>query len=357
MMSDLSRRPHQVGPNKVPVYYAGGERIDRFRGVSQEGGPEDWVASVTAFPEHILPPGADPETGVSRLADGTSLRAAVAADPLGWLGPELTAALGGEPGLLVKLLDAGERLPVHCHPSRAFARQKLRSAFGKNEGWIVIDADADPGMWLGFSRDVAREELWGWIEDQDVEAMLAAMNRIRVAPGDVLYVPAGVVHAFGPGVMIAELQEPTSFSILAEYRAFGLTPEQATLGLSWDDALACFDLAACRGARMARLRPTPEPVARTEGGEIWRLFGAEAEPYFQAYRARASGSLALQPVQGFCILIVERGSGSLAGSGGSASIAAGQTWVVPHAAAPLTLHGDLEAIVCVPPDTDAPAGV
>ena len=60
-MATRADRPYRVGDNRVPVYYAGGERIARFRGLHEAaGGPEDWVASVTAFPPHLLPPGADP---------------------------------------------------------------------------------------------------------------------------------------------------------------------------------------------------------------------------------------------------------------------------------------------------------
>lgn len=349
-MTGAVYRPLRVGPNKVPVYYAGGERIDRFRGVAQEGGAEDWVASVTAFPPNILPLGAKAETGVSTLADGRSLRAAIAEAPLEWLGPELAAAFGDQPGLLVKLLDAGERLPVHCHPPRAFARHKLHSQFGKTEGWIVLEADADAAMWLGFNREVDRNELWRWIEEQDTEAMLRAMNRLQIEVGDTLYVPAGVPHAFGPGLMIIELQEPTSFSIVADYRHYGLTAAQATLGLGWENALGCFDLSAYTGGDMSRLRPEPELVSAFDGGQIWRLFGVEAERFFQAYRARARGALPLTPIGGFCTLIVERGSGTLTSPAGTDDLQAGETWVAPRAAIPLELEGDVEVIVCIPPD-------
>lgn len=342
-------RPYKVGSNKVPVYYAGGERIDHFRGVSQEGGPEDWVASVTAFPPHALPPGYDPDTGVSALPDGASLRSVIRQDPIGWIGPELAAIYGSEPGLLVKLLDAGERLPVHCHPERTFAREKLRSPFGKTEGWIVMSASSDVGMWLGFNRDVDRDELWQWIREQNAAAMLAAMNRLDVRAGDVFYVPAGVIHSFGPGVLITELQEPTSFSILAEYKRFGLTAEQATLGLSWEDALNCFDLRRYDEVRMPLLRPKPTMVQNGAGGEIWQLFDHVASPYFQAYRAIAHGNLPLVPAKTFSILIVERGEGVLSSRAGNDEVSAGQTWVVPHAACPLSLSGEIEALVCVPP--------
>jgi mannose-6-phosphate isomerase len=225
----------------------------------------------------------------------------------------------------------------------------LRSRFGKSEGWILLEVAPDAGMWLGFRRDVRRAVLERWIQDQDISSMLAAMNRLEVRAGDVLYVPAGVPHAFGPGVLLLELQEPTSFSILAEYAGFGLKPEQATLGLSWEDALECFDLTAYDEQRMERLRPGREPVFSGDDGQIWRLFSGETTPFFQAYFASAHGRLALDQLAGFCILVVVRGFGHLHSRAGTADLAQGETWVVPYAASPLQAQGDLDIIVCMPP--------
>ena len=255
----------------MPVYYAGGENIDRFRGTtSTPPRPEDWIGATTALPEMILPPDAPRDSGVSRLPDGRSLRDAVRDDRTGWLGPDLAGRFsGGETGLLVKLLDAGERLPVHAHPDRAFARERLGSPFGKTEGWIVMDDAPGGDVWLGFREDVALDRLQRWIEAQAVDEMLAAMNRLPARPGSVFYVPAGVPHAIGPGVMITELQEPTSFSILAEFKAFGLDATQATLGLGWADAIGCFDRSGYPAERLARLAAT---AARRRGnGDVPRI--------------------------------------------------------------------------------------
>jgi mannose-6-phosphate isomerase len=145
------------------------------------------------------------------------------------------------------------------------------------------------------------------------------------------------------------LQEPTSFSILAEYAVFGLKPEQATLGLSWQDALACFDLQAYGDQRMARLRPAPARVASSADGQVWRLFDVEAEPFFQAFRVSARGKLSLDQMSGFLILIVLRGSGQLHSRAPASELGAGQTWVVPYAAGPLQLQGDIDVVLCMPP--------
>jgi mannose-6-phosphate isomerase len=247
----------------------------------------------------------------------------------------------------VKLLDAGERLPVHAHPDRAFARRRLNSPFGKTEGWIVMDDAPGGDVWLGFRETVTPDRLRAWIERQAVDEMLAAMNRLPATPGAVFYVPAGVPHAIGPGVMITELQEPTSFSILAEYKAFGLDESQATLGLGWTDALPCFDLAAWSGARLETLRPAGRVLSATGDATVRQLFDDVASPFFQALRVDVTGTFSLP--RSFAVLIIERGAGTLAANGESRAVAAGQTFVVPFDAAPVTLAGNLRCLVSLPP--------
>jgi mannose-6-phosphate isomerase len=209
--------------------------------------------------------------------------------------------------------------------------------------------DDAPGgdVWLGFRETVTLAQLSAWIERQAVDEMLAAMNRLPATPGAVFYVPAGVPHAIGPGVMITELQEPTSFSILAEYKAFGLDESQATLGLGWADALPCFDLTAWSGARLATLRPAGRVLSTTADATVRQLFDDIASPFFQALRVDVTGTFTLP--RSFAVLIVERGSGTLAANGLSRAVTAGETLVVPYAAAPVTVTGDLRVLVSLPP--------
>jgi mannose-6-phosphate isomerase len=339
---ETSDRPHRMADNRMAMFYAGGERIDRFRGLAAPAvGPEDWVASVTQLP------GAPEGTGISWLPDGTSLRAAVNADPVGWLGASLATRWGGSTGVLVKLLDAGERLPVHCHPSRPFAAQHLASPFGKTEGWIVLDDAPGGEVWLGWSEDVTEDRLRGWIEAQDADAMLGVMNRMPAGPGDVFLVPAGVPHAIGPGVMITELQEPTAFSILAEHGRFGLDAENATLGMGWDTALQAFDLSSWAD-RSAVLRPRPAVVRDDADARVQRLFAESTGEFFQALRVRVFGRYELPA--GFAVLVVESGAGEMRSEAGKVQLRKGETWVVPYGAGTLTLSGDLRLLVCLPPE-------
>jgi mannose-6-phosphate isomerase len=348
--------PLRLPDNRVPVYYEGGAGIDRFRGQPRgtPGGPEDWVASTCRLPASIVGPDGPPDAGLSTTLDGRVLLDLVRADPVGWLGAPLAQRFGGDSGLLVKLLDAGERLPVHCHPTRAFAGDHLGSLFGKTEGWIIMDAAPGASVWLGLSDDVDVATLRRWVDRQDVGSMLTAMNEIAVHAGQVVYVPAGLPHSIGPGVLLTELQEPTSFSVLAEHEPFGLDEQQATLGLGWDVALACFDLGGYRGDRLAALLPEPAERSIQPGGTVVDLFPAAADEFFAARRVRCTGTVTLDEA-GFAVLVVTGGSGRIAWDDGDAAVARGDTWVVPAAAGPLRFTGELEAIVCLPPRDGAVA--
>jgi mannose-6-phosphate isomerase len=339
-------QPLRMDDNRVPVYYAGGANISAFRGSAGVDGPEDWVASLCALPPAILPFGAPPDTGISRTPDGGSLRDLVAADPLGWLGPALAAAFAGESGLLVKLLDAGERLPVHCHPTRDFARRYLGSIFGKTEGWIIMSAGPDARIWVGLRDGVDRAELRRWIDGQDSAPMLAAMNEVPVYPGQVVYVPSGVPHSIGPGIMLTELQEPTSFSVLAEHSAFGVVDDAATLGLGWEVALSCFDL----GAYSHRLDDLlPQPATRlVPGGTVEELFPARAAEFFRASRVSCHGELRMDETS-FAVVVITGGRGRMSWGDGDLAATAGETYVVPFGAGPLGFVGDVQALICLPP--------
>jgi len=185
--------PHRMADNRMAMFYAGGERIDRFRGLATPAvGPEDWVASVTQLP------GAPAGTGISWLPDGTSLRRAVDVDPVGWLGEPLATRWGGSTGVLVKLLDAGERLPVHCHPSRPFAAEHLASPFGKTEGWVVLDDAPGGEVWLGWSR-CQRRAAAGLGREAGHRRDAGGDEPVPGGAGRRVPGAAGVPHAIGPG--------------------------------------------------------------------------------------------------------------------------------------------------------------
>jgi mannose-6-phosphate isomerase len=334
--------PVVLGPNQSPRFYRGGARISAFRELPAPAAadaylPEDWVGSATA----IFGTETD---GITRLPDGTLLREAIIADPDDYLGPEHADRYGASPALLVKLLDAGERLPVHCHPDDTFAARHLASAWGKTEAWIVIEAAEGSEVRLGFREQVPAQTLAGWVSDQD-PAMHDALNPLPVRPGDAILVPAGLPHSIGEGVFLVELQEPTDLSILLEWEPFAIDGRaEGHLGLGFDLALTCVDRSAWDAGRLATLRG-PAPAGPVSG-----VFPATADTFFAAERIRpGQGTVAAEP--GFAVLVVLAGHGTLSSEhADELPLRHGMTVLVPYGAGGTQIIGDCEVIRCVPPD-------
>lgn len=333
------RRPVRLAPNTVPSFYPGAGRIARFRRRPDldPTHPEDWIAS-TAARTGLAP------SGMTVLDDGTLLQDAFHADPIGWFGPQHLARYGPSGGLLVKLLDAGQRLPLHVHPSRAFARTNLHQPFGKTEAWVIVDAAPGAFVHLGFSRDIDTGELRRWVTTQDTAAMLAATNKIPVSAGDVLLCPAGVPHAIGAGILTIELQEPTDFSIMLEWRDYPLDPQTAFLGLDPDLALTAVHRGGISDQALDRLRG--QPLGTHPGGHS--LLPPAADEFFTAIQVNPHTGYHLD--RRLSLLIIHNGTGTLRCDSEATvapiAVAAGETYLIPHAAGPTVLAGELSAIRC-----------
>ncbi|WP_020496255.1 class I mannose-6-phosphate isomerase [Sciscionella marina] len=337
--------PAVLAANQPEQFYRGGAAIARLRGMpaSAEYGPEDWVASTTTRFGHE-------ESGLSRLPDGTLLREAIKLDPYSWLGPAHTARFGSDPALLVKLLDAGQRLPVHCHPSDGFAQRHLDSSFGKTEAWVVLETNGeDPCVYAGFREDVDEETLRTWVENQDSAAMLGALNRLEVAPGDTVFIPAGLPHAIGEGVFIAELQQPTDLSITLEWKGFLADAETGSLGMGFDLAMFCVDRTGWEERRLGAI------VHRAEADAPCRwLLDGEQERYFRAHRLSTARGVLLRA--GYSVLIVLEGELRLIPENGEEMVLSkGNTAVIPYAAGAIEAIGEATSIHCRPPAPGEPA--
>jgi mannose-6-phosphate isomerase len=333
-------QPVKLPGNQLQRFYRGGARIARFRGLPRddEYSPEEWIASTTTV--------FGSETrGLSRLPDGRVLRDAIVADPERYLGRAHAARFGPDPGLLVKLLDAGERLPVHFHPDREFAGRELGSRWGKTEAWIIVDGGGT--VHVGFREELDRETVAGWVERQEARALLDALHAVAVEPGDTIYVPAGTPHAIGEGILMIELQEPSDLSVLLEWAGFAIDGlAEGHLGLGFEVALDALDRSAWSAERLEHARSRRGGAHPRSGPE--RLLPEEANAFFRAERIEADGPSPLPA--GFSILIVLEGDGELvAGDGRRLGLARGETVLVPFAAGDCRVEGSLELIRCRPP--------
>ena len=347
--------PHLLSPNVIEHFYRGGERIAALRDPTRPTvrdeplrRPEEWLAStVTRW-------GTD-GSGRTELNGLGLLTELIAADPDGWLGAAHVARWGPSPALLVKLLDASQRLPVHVHPNRSFATEHLGCPFGKTEAWAVLDVPAGGGtVFVGTTRPVRREEWAELVEAQAVDTMVELLHPVGVNTGDGVLVPATTPHCIDAGMFIVELQEPTDFSVLLEWDGFDIDGRaDGHLGLGFDIALDAVRTDAFTTADVDRLvrRAAPSDV-----GTARSLLPPGADPYFRAWAVDSSAA-AVTIHAAFTVVVVTEGAGTLRWAGGHSAIKRGDALVVPYAAGALTFDGGVRAIAAQPPDPDAPEPV
>ena len=118
----------------------------------------------------------------------------------------------GDFPLLIKLIDAKQNLSVQVHPpdDYALANEGQR---GKSEMWYVLDSDEDAVLYCGFKRQITRDEFVARIKDS---SLVEVLNAVPAKRGEIIFIPAGTVHALGKGVMLAEIQENSNVT----YRIF-----------------------------------------------------------------------------------------------------------------------------------------
>lgn len=332
--------PLLLPPNPVQHFYRGGDRIAALRGIVPETDhqPEEWLgATVSRF--------GDPVTGLAVTESGAVLRDLVVADPLAWIGPGVGRD-AGDVGILVKLLDARQRLPVHVHPGRDFAVRHLDCPYGKTEAWYVLDTEEDCAVHVGWNADIDRDELDRRRDAQDSQWMLDHLNRVVVRPGMGVLVPAGTAHAIDGGIFVAEVQEPTDFSILLEWSVTTSTRDESHLDLGFDAVMPAVSASRLAPEQLAALI---SDAGTTPAGPTFRsLLPAAADPYFRLWDAAARGAASSARPAGFAVVLVTDGEGELVSASGRLAVARGQVLAVPHAFGDWRVEGGAEVLVAEP---------
>ena len=111
---------------------------------------------------------------------------------------------GTEFPLLLKLLAARGSLSVHVHPDDAYAKAH-ENKLGKTEAWVILHAEEGASLLYGIREGVTIDDLRRALTGgEDVEPLI---QRVQVKAGDVFYMPAGMVHAIGGGILLYEIQQ------------------------------------------------------------------------------------------------------------------------------------------------------
>lgn len=178
-------------------------------------------------------------------------------------GSELTGSYA-HPGrfpLLVKLLDAHQKLSLQVHPGDAYARAHENGELGKSEMWVVLHAEPHAALILGLQPGATRESFRRALEAGGLEQWL---HVLPVQAGDAICVPAGTLHAILGGSVIAEIQQNSD----ATYRVYDWTrtgPDGQPRPLHVDKALDVIDFTTVRpGLAEPRLLEARDGIRRWE---------------------------------------------------------------------------------------------
>ena len=309
---------------------------------------------------------ADHPNGRSRVADGP-LAGQTLREVLERHGPEILGrasparAWAARFGLLIKFIDATDRLSVQVHPDDAYASAHAPGESGKTECWVVVHAE--PGAWLinGLKPGTTRDRFADALKKGRIEELLVQRP---VKAGDFVWVPAGTVHAIGPGIVLAEVQKNSDLTYrVYDWGRVGLDGKPRPIQVA--EALESIRFAG----DPARPPATGRPVA-VPGGD------AAASPAPAGGRGKTSDETGLvidhlvdsaafslsriildrrpwaADTRGSCaVLVVLAGKARLATGDGQTPIRAGDTILVPADAKEYALEQPerLTVLVAAPP--------
>ncbi len=245
-------------------------------------------------------------------------------------GEELTGAIGGgEFPLLIKLLDARDALSVQVHPGDEYAKEH-EGKLGKSEAWVVLSAPPDAQLVYGMKP--LKRPLSKIVEENALEE---ALNWVSVQPGDVLYIPHGMVHALGKAgqgdLVVYEVQQ--SSDVTYRFWDWGRTDAEGK-------ARALHTRAALDVTRPElRLDKVQGATLLSKGGSVTHYI---ASAYFELSRLNVAGDMPLP--EGRMLLITALGPCLIKWPGGALDLAAFDSVLIPAGLAGAVISGRLSAL-------------
>jgi mannose-6-phosphate isomerase len=285
----------------------------------------------------------------NRIANG-EFRGQTLGDVIKAFPQEMTGKPDADPEfpLLIKFLDAQDWLSVQVHPDDARAAVLEGEPRGKTECWYIIDAVPDAQIAYGFSEQLDAESYRKAIEAGRNKEVL---QFVTVKPGDFIYLPAGQIHAMGPGILLYELQQTSDTTYrVYDWDRLGLDGKPRDLHL--EKALQCIDFAVKPQAQVNYARP-----ANTGGVTTTTLIAGK---YFVlnklALEDRDLDNMTIESQDKAQALTVTRGQITLHDSANSydpITLSIGQSTFLPAALGPIKIEfqGDTEVLLAYAQDS------
>lgn len=291
----------------------GGTRLGSVLGKSIGDG-EDWAESW-----EVVDHGDDQSVVVGGEFDGWSLERLVRDRNADLFGAH--AGLEQFP-LLIKFLDASDRLSVQVHPDDALAKEYDPAENGKTEAWVILDAEPGSVLYAGLMEGVDEPALRSALEAGRVDECL---HTIDVKTGDCVFVPAGTVHAIGEGILLAEVQQSSDLTFrLYDWGRVGADGKPREIHV--EQSLRCTDFA--RGP-VHPVNPVRDPKLSSDGHDLELLVAC---PYFVIRRHALTGPAVFEATDHFRVLLVVEGSGHMTWEDETHDVPLGTTCLLPASA-------------------------
>ena len=220
--------------------------------------------------------------------------------------------------LLIKLIDACDKLSVQVHPDDEFAKKEGLPA-GKTEMWYIVDAKKGAKLVYGMRKDIplSDEQIKEAAQNGTLENYL---NYCEVKKGDVFFIPAGLVHAIGEGILIAEVQQNSNTT----YRMYDYDRRDKNGNareLHIDKAIEVIDKTLPHGDNERKL------VDKTDSATLSNLCECD---FFKVLSLKVKdGAYTLSPDKMFFALCLE-GDGEFVHNGISYSFTKGESYLFPE---------------------------
>ena len=235
--------------------------------------------------------------------------------------------------LLIKLIDAAADLSVQVHPDDEYSA-RVENDRGKTEIWCVLSADEGSRMAIGLKDGVGKDELRAALESGNAEAML---NYVDVKAGEVYFIPSGLCHAIGKGILVAEIQQNCDLTYrLYDYGRLGNDGKPRELhidkGLAVIKSFDADEIAAQRFSRADSI--TDGLIAHCE--------------YFKVERISVDGVTKIDTDMRMLHLLAIDGEGAIVYGGTEYPLKKGSSYLLPAALGELEIFGKLDALIsCV----------
>ena len=300
-------------------YLWGGEKLRTKYGKKSDVSPlaESWELSAHKDGQSIIRGGE---------YDGVALAEYFAKNP-----QALGEDSNGELPILIKLIDAADKLSVQVHPNNEQAKE-WEGQNGKTEMWYVVEAEKDAEIVYGVKQDTTKEEIAAAIKEKRVEELLGS---VRSKKGDVFFVEAGTIHAIGKGNLIAEIQQNSNVTYrLYDYNRVGKDGKERELHVD-------------KGVKAANCKKT-EPRAIPECSDGTRLLGSCE--YFAVKELKLNGEKKLiADKKSYHALTVVDGAAEIKAGDKTEKIALGETVFVPAGLGAYSLGGKATLLITSEP--------